>query len=183
MTTELKTLEQNLDNDLHATIDPTNALAFLMVAEENANVIKVSKLTTQLQSPDVVDILKIHLKCNLEKWEAEKEMESDLLSQAAAQNVRLTDRQKGLFMKHWRVLQLMEEQPKDGAKGYFFELEEDRDLALERYNDAECKTVQSAMIAQSIIDNPRVAGVFVSHAEANTGACNTLIPQIKTASF
>ncbi len=180
---DTKTLEENLDANLLATIDPTNAIAFLEVLGENENILKINKLTGNLQSPDVVDILEIYLSENLAKWEAEQEMESDLLNQARVAGVQLGDYQKGLFMRKWRHLQQLETNPKTGEIGYFFTLEADRETALERYNPSLVATVKSAMIAQSIVDNPRIKGKFTSHAEANTGSCNTLIPQIRTASF
>lgn len=171
-------LREQLEADLF-TIDPSNAIEFLQMAEANDDILKVESFKEQAQrNIDVIECLKIHLECELTKWEAEQEYLSDVFEQARAKGIRPTGRQIGLVMGAFRKLQRMEAMPNGQGTGFFWLADRDRDQKLERYHHQSNAVARSAMYSQASIDNPKGSG-FKSYSERNTESCRTLLASLQ----
>ena len=174
----MSNLKEQLEADLF-TIDPSNAIEFLQMAEANENILKVEEFKNQAQSnPSLVDCLKIHLECELSKWEAEQEYLSDVLEQAQRKGIRPSGRQIGLVMRAFRKLHAMEIMPNGQGSGHFHMVNQDRDKKLERYHRQCNATARSAMYSQASIDSPQGSG-FKPYSERNADACRSLLSNLQ----
>ena len=171
-------LKEQLEADLF-TIDPSNAIEFLQMAQANDDILKVHSFKEQAQQNiDVVECLRIHLECELSKWEAEQEYLSDVFEQARAKGIRPTGRQIGLVMGAFRKLQRMENMPNGQGAGWFWIADRDRDQKLERYHRQSNAVARSAMYSQASIDNPKGSD-FKSYSERNTEACRAILTDLQ----
>lgn len=164
------------------TLNPLNAI---LDQVENGDLITLDRFNSErARNPDLVEILEIHFKYEMMKWDAEQEHLADFLEQWEASDHPSTQaapepKHLNALLHNFSTINRMEEMPEEQGEGFYLTCDKDRDLELERYHPASRGLTFAARIAQCNIDKPNYRASFnelrATYAEQNAEACRSLL--------
>ena len=156
-------------------------------AKANADLLTVERFVEDApRQPGLVACIKIHLKYELLKAEAEQEFLADFLetwaqdaSNHPGEDAACDEVLQVGAMRTFQKMQSMKVVPEKfgGGTGYFFECNQDLEKELGKQHNADRGLSWAARIAQANIDAPKVkfGELGASYAEQNAEACQTLL--------